>query len=120
MDKPLQQHSAGKPGYGEEVTGYLRDGYCDSPPEDEGNHSVAAVMSEEFLQFTAGKGNNLRDKAPGLKAGSKWCLCANRWKEAFDAANGDLNDARVPKYVLQMSPYLRSEPGYPDSGAYIY
>lgn len=82
------------------VTGFYRDGYCRVGPEDAGNHSVAGVLTDEFLDFTASKGNNLR--AAGLTAGCKWCLCASRWKEAMDAADGP-EDKKVPKYVIWLS-----------------
>lgn len=95
-DKPLQQHTSDSPG-DQPQTGYLRDGYCDTPKEDKGNHSVAAIVTDEFLDFTASQGNDLRKQTPGLKSGNKWCICANRWKEAFDASGGNSEDGRVPK-----------------------
>ncbi|KAF1988538.1 hypothetical protein K402DRAFT_328588 [Aulographum hederae CBS 113979] len=79
--KPLSLHST-RP-----MTGFLRDGYCKVPEGDFGNHSVAAMVTNEFLEFSASKGNDLR--SIGLTGGCKWCLCANRWKEALDAAKGD-------------------------------
>ncbi len=83
-------------------TGFYRDGYCRTGPEDKGNHSIAATVNKEFLDFTKSKGNNL-DKA-GVKDGMKWCLCAHRWKEAFDAASkGDLSQSAVPKVALHAS-----------------
>ncbi|KAI6251261.1 hypothetical protein HI914_00074 [Erysiphe necator] len=66
------------------VTGYYRNGFCQVGPDDIGNHSVAATLSDPFLDFTASRGNNLR--SIGLKAGCKWCLCAARWREAFEFA----------------------------------
>jgi len=83
-------------------TGFYKDGYCRSGPEDEGNHSVAATVTQEFLDFTASRGNNL--KKAGVKDGMKWCLCAGRWKEAFDAAQkGNLSKSAVPKVHLHAS-----------------
>jgi uncharacterized protein len=83
-------------------TGFFRDGYCRTGPEDKGNHSVAATVNQEFLDFTNSRGNNL-DKA-GVKDGMRWCLCASRWKEAFDAAQkGDLSQSAVPKVHLHAS-----------------
>lgn len=79
------------------MTGFLRNGYCEVPPEDFGNHSVAAEVTNEFLDFSASKGNNLR--AAGLDAGCRWCLCANRWKEALLARKSD-DDPVVPKVWL--------------------
>ena len=89
--KPLQLHSTNP------MTGYLRNGYCDVPASDSGNHSVAAEVTEEFLTFSANQGNDLRQI--GLKGGCKWCLCVTRWKEAFDA-RGQEGDKVVPKYVF--------------------
>ncbi len=72
------------------VTGYYRDGYCRTGPDDLGTHVIAATVSKEFLDFTRSRGNDLQTPRPeynfpGLKAGDKWCLCALRWKEAEQA-----------------------------------
>ncbi len=72
------------------VTGFYRDGYCNTGPGDVGLHVVCAVMTEEFLEFSAARGNDLITPVseydfPGLKPGDRWCLCALRWKEAFEA-----------------------------------
>lgn len=72
------------------VTGYYRDGFCTSGTEDKGVHVIAAVLTAEFLQFSKSLGNDLTTPIPaygfpGLKPNDKWCLCATRWKEAFDA-----------------------------------
>lgn len=80
------------------VTGYLRNGYCEVPMSDFGNHSVAAEVTEEFLDFTARQGNDLRGIG-GMKGGCKWCLCASRWLEAFEA-RGREGDKIVPKVFL--------------------
>ena len=67
------------------MTGYDRSGYCYMDPSDRGTHTVCATMTDEFLDFTKSKGNDLstpRSFFPGLKAGDNWCLCALRWKEA--------------------------------------
>lgn len=98
-NKPLQHLSSDSPNKDRPATGHFRDGYCDSPPEDTGNHSVAGLLTDEFLDFSASQGNDLRKQVPGLKGGFKWCLCAHRWKEAFDAAQGNVSDPRVPKSV---------------------
>ncbi|RKF54629.1 hypothetical protein OnM2_096036 [Erysiphe neolycopersici] len=66
------------------VTGFYRNGYCQVRQDDMGNHSVAATLTDPFLDFTATRGNDLR--SIGLKAGCKWCLCAARWREALDYA----------------------------------
>lgn len=70
------------------VTGFFRDGCCKTNNEDVGTHVVCAVMTEEFLEFSASQGNDLSTPAPqwgfpGLKAGDQWCLCAVRWNEAY-------------------------------------
>ena len=72
------------------LTGYYRDGFCSTCKADRGVHVIAATLTEEFLQFTKAQGNNLitplpQYNFPGLKAGDCWCLCAKRWKEAYDA-----------------------------------
>jgi uncharacterized protein len=72
------------------LTGYYRDGYCSTGASDTGKHVIAATMTNDFLAFSLTKGNDLITAAPqlnfpGLKAGDCWCLCALRWKEAFDA-----------------------------------
>jgi uncharacterized protein len=72
------------------MTGYYRDGVCNTGAGDFGAHVVCAQVTEEFLEYTKVKGNDLSTPAPmfdfpGLKPGDKWCLCASRWKEAFDA-----------------------------------
>ena len=70
------------------VTGYNRDGYCTNIEGDYGTHVVCSQMTDNFLRFTKKKGNNLitsSNSFPGLKSGDKWCLCAQRWKEAQKA-----------------------------------
>ena len=72
------------------LTGYYRDWFCSPGKADRGVHVIAATLTEEFLQFTKAQGNNLitplpQYNFPGLKAGDCWCLCAKRWKEAYDA-----------------------------------
>ena len=70
------------------MTGFYRDGYCNTGPNDYGTHTVCAKMTKQFLDFTKSKGNDLSTPTksfPGLKPGDKWCLCALRWKEAYDA-----------------------------------
>jgi uncharacterized protein (DUF2237 family) len=71
------------------LTGFYRDGFCCTGPQDSGKHVVAAVVSDAFLEFTLALGNDLispypASNFPGLKAGDRWCLCALRWKEAFE------------------------------------
>lgn len=72
------------------LTGFYRNGACDTGPEDVGLHVVCAQMTDEFLKFSGEAGNDLITPMPeydfpGLKAGDRWCLCADRWKEALDA-----------------------------------
>lgn len=70
------------------LTGFFRDGCCNTARGDVGSHTVCAELSEEFLAFTKARGNDLSTPRPeygfpGLKPGNKWCLCASRWLEAF-------------------------------------
>lgn len=82
------------------MTGYKRDGYCHTGPDDSGHHVIAGVVTNEFLDFSASRGNDLR-KQVGLKGGQKWCLCTSRWKEAFDALQkGQIGESAVPKVFL--------------------
>ena len=72
------------------MTGYFRDGFCRTTETDRGRHVVACIVDEKFLHFTRQRGNDLSSpnpmyNFPGLKPGDKWCVCALRWKEAFDA-----------------------------------
>ncbi|WP_265658457.1 DUF2237 family protein [Francisella philomiragia] len=72
----------------EPKTGFYRDGFCRTDNHDHGLHVVCAIMTKEFLEYTASRGNdlstpNLLFDFPGLKAGDKWCLCALRWLEAY-------------------------------------
>lgn len=72
------------------VTGFFRDGRCQTGPLDVGRHVVCARVSAEFLEFTKARGNDLTTPRPdlgfpGLRPGDRWCLNAARWKEALDA-----------------------------------
>jgi uncharacterized protein (DUF2237 family) len=72
------------------MTGFFRDGCCDTSREDRGSHTVCAVMTEAFLEFSKSRGNDLSTPLPeygfpGLQAGDRWCLCAPRWAEALVA-----------------------------------
>ena len=72
------------------VTGFFRNGCCDTGPEDMGSHTVCVVVTEEFLQFSKSRGNDLSTPVPafgfaGLQPGDRWCLCAPRWQEALEA-----------------------------------
>ncbi len=72
------------------LTGYFRDGCCETDETDAGSHLVCARMTQAFLDFSLSRGNDLVTPKPqwrfaGLKAGDRWCLCLNRWKEALAA-----------------------------------
>lgn len=84
LDLPLQACST------DPMTGYFRDGCCETGPSDRGRHIVCAVMTDEFLAYSKGQGNDLSTPRPeyrfaGLKAGDRWCLCLDRWREAHAA-----------------------------------
>ena len=81
------------------LTGFYRNGCCDTSGEDLGVHVVCAVMTEEFLTYSASVGNDLSTPQPlfgfeGLSPGDCWCLCASRWKQAFEAG-------QAPQVVLE-------------------
>lgn len=83
------------------VTGFYRNGCCETGPHDLGLHTVCAVMTDAFLVFSKAAGNDLSTPRPefafhGLKAGDRWCLCAGRWKDALDAG-------LAPPVVLEAS-----------------
>jgi uncharacterized protein (DUF2237 family) len=72
------------------VTGFFRNGCCDTSAQDVGSHTVCVVMTAEFLAFSKARGNDLSTPVPqygfaGLQPGDRWCLCAPRWQEALDA-----------------------------------
>lgn len=72
------------------LTGYFRDGCCNTRADDTGSHVICARVTAEFLAFSASRGNDLVTPRPeyrftGLVPGNRWCLCALRWKEAFEA-----------------------------------
>lgn len=71
-------------------TGFYRDGHCSTGPQDEGRHTVCIVATEKFLKFSASVGNDLSTPMPewnfpGVRPGDRWCLCATRWVQAFNA-----------------------------------
>ena len=77
------------------MTGWYRDGTCRTDSSDRGMHTVCAVMTERFLTYSKAQGNDLSSPQvgfPGLKEGDRWCLCAPRWKEAFDDGMAPLVD----------------------------
>jgi uncharacterized protein (DUF2237 family) len=72
------------------MTGFFRDGCCNTNREDVGSHTVCVVMTAAFLDFSRSRGNDLSTPRPefgfpGLKPGDRWCLCAPRWQEALEA-----------------------------------
>ena len=81
------------------MTGFYRDGCCDTGPEDVGVHTVCAEVTAEFLAFSKSQGNDLSTPRPefgfkGLVPGDRWCLCAGRWQDALDAD-------KAPRVVLR-------------------
>ncbi|MGB5290098.1 MAG: DUF2237 domain-containing protein [Lysobacterales bacterium] len=81
------------------LTGYYRDGCCNTEPADMGSHTICCRVTEEFLQYSLSVGNDLTTPRaefgfPGLRPGDQWCLCAARWQQALDAGV-------APKVVLQ-------------------
>ncbi len=81
------------------MTGFYRTGGCETGIDDHGVHSVCAIMTAEFLEFSKNAGNDLSTPRPefmfpGLKPGDRWCLCAARWVEA-------LNSGKAPNVVLE-------------------
>ena len=74
------------------LTGYFRDGCCNTDESDLGSHLVCVRVTTEFLAFSSARGNDLVTPLPqhrfaGLKPGDRWCLCANRWREALEAGS---------------------------------
>ena len=81
------------------MTGFYRNGYCETGAEDQGLHLVCAEMTAEFLEFSKARGNDLSTPHPewsfaGLQSGDRWCLCVLRWKEALLAG-------RAPRVHLE-------------------
>lgn len=80
-------------------SGFFRDGFCRTTAQDYGSHSVAGIVSDKFLEFSASRGNDLR--TVGLQEGCKWCLCSARWLESFEAyKSGIISKEAVPKVFL--------------------
>ncbi|KAK4057133.1 hypothetical protein OIO90_001628 [Microbotryomycetes sp. JL221] len=93
------------------ISGFFRNGFCDASPLDPGSHTVAAVLTKEFLEFSASQGNDLRVLFPTNGSGSptsdvtkspcRWCLCAGRWAQAVKASlTHPKGDAIVPRLFL--------------------
>jgi uncharacterized protein (DUF2237 family) len=104
------------------LTGFYRDGCCNTGAEDLGRHLVCAEMTAEFLAFSKSRGNDLSTprpeyRFPGLKPGDRWCLCVLRWAEAFHAGVAPRLDLEathantlrhVPLWVLEQHALPRS------------
>ena len=93
FDDPLEACST------DPITGYFRNGCCDTSVQDLGSHTVCVVMTADFLAFSKAQGNDLSTPTPafgfpGLKPGDRWCLCAPRWQEALEAG-------KAPRVVLR-------------------
>jgi uncharacterized protein (DUF2237 family) len=106
QERMRQQPSAQRNVFGEPlktcserpVTGFYRSGCCHTGPEDLGLHTVCVEVTAEFLAFSKSRGNDLSTPRPefgfpGLEPGDRWCLCAARWREAFEAG-------RAPRVIL--------------------
>jgi uncharacterized protein (DUF2237 family) len=81
------------------MTGFFRNGCCDTSPQDVGSHTVCCVTTAEFLEYSRSVGNDLSTPFPeygfpGLKPGDRWCLCAPRWQQALEAG-------KAPRVVLR-------------------
>ena len=81
------------------LTGFFRDGCCNSSVNDLGEHTVCAILSDKFLKFSLSKGNDLVTPRkefdfPGLMEGDRWCLCVDRWIEAY-------KNACAPRIILE-------------------
>ena len=91
----------------ETMTGYLRNGSCETLDDDVGSHTVCAIVTDEFLKYSKRKGNDLitprpEFEFPGLKKGDKWCVCAIRWLEA-------VNDDVAPPVLVKSTNILALE-----------
>ena len=91
----------------ETMTGYLRNGSCETLDDDLGSHTVCAKVTSEFLEYSKNKGNDLITPRPeldfpGLKEGDKWCVCAMRWLEAY-------NDGVAPPILVRSTNILALE-----------
>lgn len=92
------------------MTGFFRDGSCNTAHEDRGIHTVCVECTDEFLEYSKSKGNDLTSPMPqfnfpGLKAGDHWCLCAGRWLEAYKAGKAPkVNLAATHEETLAIIP----------------
>jgi len=98
------------------VTGFFRDGFCNTDHRDHGTHVVCAVVTDAFLEFSRERGNDLITprpdyQFPGLKDGDGWCLCALRWKEAHAAGCAPpIRPASTHEKALEIIPLHVLEP----------
>ncbi len=92
------------------ITGYYRDGYCNTCPDDTGSHTVCIKVNAEFLAYSRSQGNDLSTPMPeygfkGLKPGDAWCLCASRWLQAHkDNMAPRIHLLRTHKKALEIIP----------------
>ena len=104
FDEPVEECSCAP------LTGFFRTGCCETSEQDTGNHTVCAIMTEEFLEFSKSKGNDLSTPVPafdfpGLNSGDRWCLCAARWLEAYEASSAPSIIAKATnKRALEVIP----------------
>ena len=101
LGEPLQTCST------DPLTGWFRDGCCETQSADRGRHIVCAVVTDDFLAFSKARGNDLSTprpeyRFPGLKDGDRWCLCLDRWREAQAAGV-------APKVVLEATHQIALE-----------
>ena len=94
------------------VTGFYRDGCCNTDAGDVGTHTVCTIVDDQFLEFSASKGNDLVTPRPeygfkGLKNGDRWCLCAMRWEEARQA--GCAPRVKITSTNIKTLEYVRLE-----------
>jgi uncharacterized protein (DUF2237 family) len=101
------------------MTGFFRDGCCNTDENDFGSHTVCAVLTDEFLSFSRSRGNDLSTPRPefdfpGLRAGDRWCLCAARWREAYEAGQAPRSfwfRRTRPRCAMRRSKHFRSMRG---------
>ena len=94
------------------VTGFFRDGCCNTGAGDVGTHTVCTIVDDQFLEFSKSKGNDLSTPRPeygfkGLKNGDQWCLCAMRWEEARQA--GCAPRVKITSTNIKTLEYVRLE-----------
>lgn len=105
LNEPLQTCSV------QPMTGFFRDGKCNTSDEDFGSHTVCIEASKEFLEYSRFKGNDLSTPVPefgfsGVKPGDSWCLCASRWLEAYkDNMAPRVHLLRTHKRALEVVPF---------------